>query len=385
MPADVLIDLTPLDTLSRFRGIGRYTRSVARAIAALSPLERGGLACEGLVGLAGPQPVGPLDWDGSPGEPGPTIPWLMRRRSALVATLRRLRPRLFHATQPLGTPRGSFVPRVVTCHDLLLHALHEDYLPGRWLYRRGLWAADWSRYHSARRVIAVSRATADQLVSILGFDARRIDVVHHGVDHERFRLARDDAERAARAAMRQALGLDKPYFAYLGGTDPRKSIGVLCASFDAADLEDVELAVVGRTSEQERTVVDGIVAGLRHPERVRLLGYVADEAIPALLEGALGFVFPSIGEGFGLPVLEAMACGTPVVTPLGTSLVEVAGRAALEVPPRDVAALTSALARLHREPALRADLARAGLAHARGFTWRACALGTVESYRRALG
>src|SRR5689334_156683 len=114
MRADVLVDLTPLDTTSRYRGIGNYVRELARALDALSPSERHGLVLAGLVSLDGMAPEGPLLWPGSQEEPEEQneTPWRWARRTKLVTTLLRLRPRLLHATQPVGMPRGSFVPRI---------------------------------------------------------------------------------------------------------------------------------------------------------------------------------------------------------------------------------------------------------------------------------
>jgi glycosyltransferase involved in cell wall biosynthesis len=116
-------------------------------------------------------------------------------------------------------------------------------------------------------------------------------------------------------------------------------------------------------------------------ERVRFTGYVADEDLPALLSGALAFVFPSLYEGFGMPVLEAMACGAPVLTSSSSSLPEVAGDAALLVDPEDSVALTHGLARLATDAGLRADLRTRGLARAATFTWERCAEETLAVLR----
>jgi len=372
--------MTPLLIDSRFRGIGHYVVSLARAIDRLSDGEREGLEVRALVDLDGE--VGALGWRGY--EDVTTmrlVPWLMRRRTLLVAALRRLRPSLFHVTQPWGTPHGSGVPRVATCHDLLLHVLHREYLPGRWAYRRFLRAVDAARFHSARRVIAISEFTASTLMSLLRIPATRIDVVPHGVDHDRFRVPSDVAERDAALA---ALGIERPYLLNLGGADVRKSIDTLVLAFGKAALDDIDLLLVGHYSDSEQARVDEAVVAAGAPRGVRRLGFVPEDAVPALLSGALALVFPSLGEGFGLPILEAMASGCPVVTTAETALAEIAGDAALFTPARDVAALAEAMRRMVSDEALRRDLSRAGVARAAGYSWEETARRTLASYRRAL-
>jgi glycosyltransferase involved in cell wall biosynthesis len=388
MPMDVLFDLTPLDTPSRFHGIGYYTASLAHALAQLSERERGGLTIGALTSLGGSHAGLPLTWSGSPAilsDDTRELSWLMRRRTALVTTLRALRPRLFHATQPLGTPRGSFVPRVLTCHDVLRLVLHREYLPGRWLYRRLLHAAETARFVSARRVIAISRHTADDLVRMLHVPARRIDVVPHGVQHERFRLPRSAGEEAEWAASRRRLGAaSAPYFLYVGAADPRKEVDTLIRAFVAARLDGVELILAGRLTRAGQAAVESALAWVGNPPSIRQLGFVADDALAPLLNGALALAFPSRYEGFGLPVLEAMACGCPVITTHATSLSEVVGDAALVFPARDEQALAASLRRVALEPTLCADLRAAGLRRASLFSWRQSALATVDSYTKAL-
>lgn len=386
---DVLVDLTPLDTTSRLRGIGHYVAYLGAALLALSPSERQNLEIQGLTGLSG-QILGPLDWPGSDPLPYPdptSLQYIWDRRSKLVVSLRRLRPRprLFHSTQNFGTPRGAFIPRVITCHDLIRLALHEQYLKSSRAYLEAYRFAEFTRFALARRVIAVSQYTADDLMRILKIPSSRIDVVYHGVDMQRFRPPASPAEEASYLEQRRALGVDqRPYFLYVGGTDPRKKAGLAVEAFARARLPDAELIFAGWLTPEEQRPLLEIQRAINPTASVRFVGFVRDEHMGALMHGALGLLFPSIYEGFGLPILEAMAAGCPVVTTAATCLGEVAGDAALLVQGNDLASLQDALLRISSDDALRAQLRTAGLARAARFTWRSTALGTIDSYRKAL-
>lgn len=388
MTHDIVVDLTPLDTSSRYTGTGRYIADLARSLDALSPSERQGLDIGALVSLDGPSPLGPLTWKGSPSPryaDRSEARWLMDRRTTLALTLRRLSPRLFHAPYSLGTPRGSSVPRVVSCLDLLRLVLHRDYLPGRPVYRHVLRAAEALRFHSARRVIAISRYTADDIIRLLGVPASRIDAVPLGVDLDLFRPPSPGLETEAAARILRARDLDKrPYFVHIGAADPRKNVDTLIHAFARAALPDVDLVLMGRLNPAHQARVDRAIAEAGSPPGLRLLGYVPDSELPTILAGALALPFTSSYEGFGFTPLEAMACGCPVIASKVTSITEVVGDDIIEVPPRDPVALAAAMKRLVREPSLAADLRRAGLVRAARYTWRSTALGTVDSYARAL-
>lgn len=388
---DVLLDLTPLETISRFRGIGYYVSSLARAIDALEPGERRNLDIKALTAFDGDSPVGDLTWQGTPGKlpygDGRFMDWIWARRSSLVGTLHRHRPGLFHATQNIGTPRGSLVPRVITCHDLILLALSKQYLSQSDTYRSLYAAVEYSRFRSARRIIAISHYTADDLMRLLRIPARVIDVIPHGVHRDRFRPPRDDAEAAAWQAIRKKLGVDqRPYFLFLGAADSRKGAPALIKAFARANLPGVDLVFAGRLSLPELTEINEARRAMPDGDwTVRRLGFVEDEALPALLNGALALAYPSRYEGFGLPVVEAMAAACPVITTNATSLAEVAGGAAITLPPDDIEALARALREVANEPSLRDELRGKGLERAAQFSWKTSAMLTCETYARALG
>ena len=386
MGPDVLVDLTPLDTSSRYTGTGRYVRELGLAIAALSSQERRGLTIAALVSLEGPAAVAALDWPGSTEtrwDQSQELRWLMARRTRLPFTLRRVRPRLFHATYSLGTPHGSRVPRVVTCLDLVPLVLHTDYLPGRPVYRRVLHAAEALRYHSADRVLAISQNSADEVMRVLHVPASKIDVADLGVDLDRYRVFEGDQARQAQD-VRRRYGLEAPYVFYLGAADPRKNVDVLVAAFAKARVGDLELVIIGKMRPADARAFELAMDGAAHPRGVRFLGFVPETDLPALIAGSLALVNCSTHEGFPNVHLEAMACGCPVVATGLTSMRDTIADVILVVPPRDVAATADAIRRIATDAGLRRELSEAGARRAQRFSWRNTALGTVECYARAL-
>lgn len=387
MGPDVLVDLSPLDTFSRWSGTGRFVNELGIALAHLSPSERKNLEIAGLKSIDGQDVLAPLDWPGSERirwEGGEEVAWLNARRTRLPGTLRRIKPRLFHATYHMGTPRGSFVPRVVSCLDLVRLVLHEDYLPGRPYYRRLLHAAEALRFHSARRVQAISQHTADDAMRLLKIPASKIDVVYLGVDLDRYRVFTGAEAEAARAVRRRYDLTEQGYVFYMGAADPRKNVDTLIAAFARAKVYGLQLLIIGKMRPSDDAFIARALGEAGDPPGVRLMGRVPEEDLPAIIGGALGFVFCSTYEGFGNVPIEAMACGCPVITTGLTSMKETVGDAGLLVPPRDVERTADAIRRLAQDSTLRADLASAGLARSARFSWRNTALGTVDSYERAL-
>ena len=231
---------------------------------------------------------------------------------------------------------------------------------------------------SVPHLIAISEFTKSRIAEICRVPENRITVVPNGVD-ERFQ----PATPAAIAAMRTALGIEsRDYLVYVGSLEPRKNLrGLLEAWSRIQDSSGgVELVVAGAKGRSQ--VFAG--AGLSEiPPRVFFTGYVPDEHLPALYSGALGAVYPSLYEGFGLPPLEAMACGTPVITSSTTSLPEVTGKAALLVDPAKISEIAEAMKALIGGGQLREQLRLQGLARAAQFTWDRAAQstwGVLEAY-----
>ena len=186
-------------------------------------------------------------------------------------------------------------------------------------------------------------------------------------------------------AFRAEQGIVRPFVLYLGTLEPRKNLPALLRAFDAV-APDVphELVLVGAEGWMTGPIFDTWRA-LRHQDRVRLAGFAPAAALPAWYSAADLFAYPSRYEGFGLPPLEAMACGTPVITSNVSSLPEVVGDAALTVDPSDEVALSAAIRRVLTDPALSADLRERGLRRAATFSWARTAAATVAAYREAVG
>ncbi len=273
---------------------------------------------------------------------------------------------------PLGAPLARRMRTVVTVHDLGYLRYPEAHTTAQRIYLRlsTVWSA-----RAASHLIAVSAATRSDLVRLAGISPDRITVVHHGVA-ERFRQPVADSTRA-----RTIVGGDEPYFLYVGTVQPRKNLVRVIEAFANASKRLAGAAPILVIAGKRGWLSEGIArraAELGIADRVRFAGYVADDDLPALYREALAFVFPSLYEGFGMPVLEAMACGAPVLTSNSSSLPEVAGNAALIVDPLDTGAITEGMVRLACDAALRHELRQRGYQRAAQFTWNRCAEETLR-------
>lgn len=283
----------------------------------------------------------------------------------LPVALRRLRPDVFHGPH-YSLPPALPCPGTVTFHDPTFFTIPNVHERSKVAY---FTRAARSGIRRASRVIAVSEYSARGAVEHAGADPGRVDVVLEGVDPQRYRPG-------------PAPG-GEPYLLFVGALEPRKDVPTLIRAYGrlAEDGLEHRLVVVGPRAWGARAV-DAAITELR-AGRVEVPSFVPEDRKIELFRGAAVFVYPSIAEGFGLPVLEAMACGAPVVTTTGSAPAEVAGDAAVLVPPGDTDALCGAIRRVLFEGGLAQELRTRGLARAGELTWARAAEQTVRVWHRA--
>ncbi len=283
-----------------------------------------------------------------------SVPW----------TLARARLDLFHAPHyvvpPLTTTRF-----VVTIHDCI-HLRFPQYLPNRaaLYYARTMMTAAARR---SRRVLTVSQASKDDILHYLKIPADKVEVIYNAIDKRV--TGEPTAEEVAR--VRDRFLLTAPFVLYTGNIKPHKNVDRLIEAFSLLrrrSSTDVKLLIIGDEISKYPNL-RRLVHKFQLHQHVRFLGFVPDATLAVLYRLASVFVFPSLYEGFGLPPLEAMAAGAPVVTSNVSSLPEVVGDAALLIDPMDPASIADGMARVLNEPALREDLIRRGRERVKAFSW----------------
>jgi glycosyltransferase involved in cell wall biosynthesis len=307
--------------------------------------------------------------------PSPRPLRLTWEQTALPLLLRRHPVDVYHAPH-YTMPQLTGTPRVVTIHDMTFFDHPEWHertkIP---VFRRAIRVAA----ANAAALICVSERTATRLGKIVP-PTGPVHVIPHGLDHGRFHTVDTrDAEVLDR------LGVRTPFVAFVGTIEPRKSVPLLVRAFDrmAGAHSDLRLVLAGSDG-WGAAEVTATIAAARHRDRVVRTGYVPDDAVPALLRQATALAYPSHEEGFGLPALEALACGAPLVTTRGSAMEEVVGDAALLVPGGDVAALAGALDMLVAGDARLDDRRSRGVAIAAAYTWERCAEAHVGVYRSVI-
>lgn len=285
---------------------------------------------------------------------------------------------VFFAPHFFLAPLSSECRRVTTFHDLSFVRFPEFFSWRKRIWHtvemQPLWQARFSN-----RIIAVSDSTKHDLVECYHIDPARISRIHSGIAPSLRRPERQDIER-----FRYDKHLPRRYVLFVGTLEPRKNISGIIRAFsivkDQSGMGDLGLVLAGPRGWLDGSIGEEIRQS-SYANDIQVIGSVADDDRAALYAGAAAFVYPSFFEGFGFPPLEAMACGTPVVTANNSSLPEIAGDAALIIDPYNVSDIAQALSVLLSDESLRNRMIGRGLARSAEFTWRKCAQSTLETLR----
>ena len=383
----VALDLSVLLTKTRWRGIGRYLADLSEGLTRLGALD---LQTAGILELPWSKSAkSSYDLQAAiQKQTHPSTPvvsharWAYQLRLGLARAVRSLGADLVHTGHPDATPLGKLpCPRVTTCHDLIPLRYPEQYTDYRSGFAWGQRKLSLRRFASAQHVIAVSQATADDLMHELALSARKISVVHNGVDLTRFTPEPREEDRAT--VDRHGL-VPLRYVLAVGGADWRKNaLGMLLAVArlrESPKFSDLSFVWVGRLDPEWAARLT--LAAREHAmgTAFKLLGQLSDAELSSLYRNAYCHTFVSLMEGFGYPIVEAMASGCPVVTSNCSSMAEVAGDAALTVEPLRNGAIASALESLG-DDATRKQLIEAGLRRARELSLERMAEQTLTVYR----
>jgi len=353
-------------------GIGTYIRNLLRHLARIDHDTEFVLLCTeadlGVAAQLGPNFRSVL-------EPSPN--YSIREQIHVPWVLRRERPDLFHAPHYV-LPAAIHCNSVVTIHDCI-HLMFPQYLPNRMAYAYAR-AQMWTAAHRSDCILTVSDASKRDILHLFNIPPEKIVVVYNAIDAHFSLTPPPDAV----ARVRERYQLDHRFLLYVGNIKPHKNLVRLIEAFSelrTGDLEDLKLLIIG----DEISKLPALrLAVHRHKlhKHVRFLGYVPDDQLAVLYRLAAVFVFPSLYEGFGLPPLEAMASGTPVVVSNVSSLPEVVGDAAVLVDPHDIDSIVDGLRCVLTNPARADDMRRKGLERSREFSWERSVARTLEVYKR---
>ncbi|MEN6344191.1 MAG: glycosyltransferase family 1 protein [Armatimonadia bacterium] len=298
----------------------------------------------------------------------------------LPAMLTELGADLYH-NPTFSVPIVAPCPTVSTIHDVVFHFRTELVEPHLCAYLQQ-WSLAATR--TATRILTVSQYSKRAIMEAYGVHESRIDVTYEAADLARFRPSYVGPQEDELRAKHDIRG---PFILYVGSLEPKKNLDRLLDAYQVAKRDACiphSLVLAGGTGGRPYDA-PAAIAERRLQNHVRVTGFLADDLLPCAYNAADLFVYPSLYEGFGLPPLEAMACGTPSIVSNGTSLPEVVGQAAWLVDPADTDALAAALVRLSTDRGAHDQLSRDGPQRARQFSWQRTALDTLACYRRAVG
>ena len=340
-------------------GIGTYIRNVLMELPRIDPHTE-------FIALCRPADTDTINdlADNFRAVPESAAPYSIAEQIWIPLTLVRERAHLLHEPHYV-LPPATRCRSVVTIHDCI-HLMFPQYLPGRLahVYAR---MSMWSAVHKSDRILTVSEASKRDILRFFDVDDGKVDVIYNAID-ERF-LRPPDPERMDQ--VKQRYQLDHPFLLYVGNIKPHKNLERLIDAFGrvrAAGLDNLRLMIIGDEISKYPALRQAVHRH-RLDKYVRFLGFQPYDTLSPFYHLARAFVFPSLYEGFGLPPLEAMACGTPVVTSNVSSLPEIAGGAAILVDPYEPASIAEGIARAVSDETLRAELIERGRARARDFSW----------------
>jgi glycosyltransferase involved in cell wall biosynthesis len=340
-------------------GIGTYIRNVLRHLARQHTDAEYVLLCReadlDLAGRLGPNFRAVLESSRS---------YSLREQLHVPWVLHRARPDVFHSPHYI-LPPAVRCRSVVTIHDTI-HLTVPQYLPNRAAYAYAR-ASMWSAVRHSDRILTVSEASKRDILHFFKVPEEKVVVVYNAIDERFWRTPNpQDVSR-----VRERFQLDQRFVLYVGNIKPHKNVVRLIEAFHLlrrGELEDLKLLIIGDEISKHPALRRAVHTYKLH-KHVRFLGYLPDDTLAILYRLASLFVFPSLYEGFGLPPLEAMASGTPVVTSNVSSLPEVAGDAAMLVDPHDVESIVDGMRRVLTDPGRAAELRRRGFVRARDFSW----------------
>ena len=351
-------------------GIGTYIRNLLRQLARIDQNTEYILLCRepdlGIAAQLGPNFRGVV-------EPSPN--YSLREQIHVPWVLRRERPDVYHAPHYV-LPPAVRCRSVVTIHDCI-HLMFPQYLPNRAAYAYAR-ASMWAAARRSDRILTVSEASKRDILHFFNVKPEKIVVVYNAID-EHFR-ATPSEEQVAR--IRERYQLDHKFVLYVGNIKPHKNLVRLIEAFSQLRRthDDLKLLIIGDEISKLPALRRAVHRNKLH-KFVRFLGYLKDDTLTVLYRLASVFVFPSLYEGFGLPPLEAMASGTPVVTSNVSSLPEVTGDAAVLVDPYDVDSISDGMRRILDDPRLAEELRIKGLKRAHEFSWERSVEKTQRVYR----
>ena len=356
-------------------GIGTYTRNLLRHLARIDRDTEYVLLCHepdlGIAAQLGPNFRTVLESSAN---------YSVREQIHVPWVLRRERPDVFHAPHyvlPPAVPCRS----VVTIHDCI-HLMFPQYLPSRAAYAYAK-ASMWSAAKRSSRILTVSEASKRDILHFFNVPPEKVVVVYNSID-ERFRIAPAEEDVAR---VRERYQLNHTFILYAGNIKPHKNLVRLIEAFDElrkGGFDDLKLLIIGDEISKLPALRRAVHQHKLH-KQVRFLGFLPDETLAILYRLAAVFVFPSLYEGFGLPPLEAMASGTPVVTSNVSSLPEVAGDAAVLVDPYDVGSIVAGIRLVLTNPSLANELRAKGIERSREFSWERSVARTRELYQEVGG